>query len=188
MPSPEPFLIFTRKLRDLRLRYMIGGSVAAIFYGEPRLTNDVDIILFVEPDASGSFGAAFPSDQFYCPPEEVIRLEIAREQRGHFNLIHHESGFKADFYVAGRDPLHVWGLAHAVEADLAGDRVVFAPPEYVVIRKLQFFREGGSGKHLRDIHRMLSALGEEWDRTTLTKMIADHGLTTEWQQACMRAD
>jgi hypothetical protein len=42
MPSPEPFLIFTRKLRDLRLRYMIGGSVAAIFYGEPRLTYDVE--------------------------------------------------------------------------------------------------------------------------------------------------
>jgi hypothetical protein len=43
MPSPEPFLIFTRKLRELGLRYMVSGSVAAIFYGEPRLTNDVDI-------------------------------------------------------------------------------------------------------------------------------------------------
>ena len=77
MPSPEPFLIFIRKLRDLRLRYMIGGSVAAIFYGEPRLTNDVDVILFIGPDVSGPLAAAFSSDQFYCPPEEVIRLEIA---------------------------------------------------------------------------------------------------------------
>ena len=106
MPSPEPFLIFTRKLHDLQLRYMISGSVAAIFYGEPRLTNDVDIILFLERDSAGRVPAAFPSDEFYCPPEEVIRLEAAREQRGHFNLIHHDSGFKADIYVAGHDALH----------------------------------------------------------------------------------
>ena len=187
MPSPEPFLIFIRKLDDLRLRYMISGSVAAIFYGEPRLTNDVDIILFVERDGASGIASAFSSDEFYCPPEEVIRLEIAREQRGHFNLIHHRSGFKADIYVAGGDALHAWGLAHAVEADLDDDRVVFAPPEYVIIRKLQFFREGGSGKHLRDIQRMLSALGEEWDRTTLTQMVADHGLAAEWRQVCRGA-
>ena len=31
MPSPEPFLIFTRKLEELGLRYMVSGSVAAIF-------------------------------------------------------------------------------------------------------------------------------------------------------------
>ena len=45
MPSPEPFLIFTRTLNELGIRYMVSGSVAAIYYGEPRLTNDVDIIL-----------------------------------------------------------------------------------------------------------------------------------------------
>ena len=48
MPSPEspaPFLLFTQRLHDAGMRYMISGSVAAIYYGEPRMTNDVDIIL-----------------------------------------------------------------------------------------------------------------------------------------------
>jgi hypothetical protein len=183
MPSREPFLIFTRKLGELGLRYMIGGSVAAIFYGEPRLTNDVDIILFVDRGDASRLVEAFSGDEFYCPPEEVLRLELAREQRGHFNLIHHESGFKADIYVAGRDALHTWGLAHAVEAELDREIVTFAPPEYVIVRKLQFFREGGSAKHLRDVSRMLVGLGQEWDRTTLTRMLDEHGLTAEWQQA-----
>lgn len=109
MPSPEPFLIFARKLNDLGLRYMISGSIAAIFYGEPRLTNDVDIIVFVKSDDSLRLEKAFPPEEFYCPPDEVLRLELAREQRGHFNLIHHESGFKADLYVGGRDALHARG-------------------------------------------------------------------------------
>src|SRR4029434_844191 len=183
MPSPEPFLIFTRTLYSLGLRYMISDSVAAIFDGEPRLTNDVDIILFLKREDAARLPAAVPAGEFYCPPEEVLRLALSREQRGHFNLIHNESGFKADIYLGGRDALHVWGIGHAVEADLGGDKVVFAPPEYVIIRKLQFFREGGSGKHLRDIHRMLLGLGEEWDRATLNRMIEEHGLSAEWQQA-----
>ena len=34
MDSPEPFLIFTRKLNELDLRYMVSGSAAAIYYDE----------------------------------------------------------------------------------------------------------------------------------------------------------
>ena len=46
MPAPEPFLIFTRKLNELGLRHMVSGSVAAIFYGEPRLANDAGFNVF----------------------------------------------------------------------------------------------------------------------------------------------
>ena len=37
MPAVEPFLIFTRKFEELGIPYMVSGSVAAIFYGEPRI-------------------------------------------------------------------------------------------------------------------------------------------------------
>jgi hypothetical protein len=42
MPEAELFLLFIRPLNRAGIRYVIGGSVAAIFYGEPRFTNDVD--------------------------------------------------------------------------------------------------------------------------------------------------
>src|SRR5687767_12912630 len=113
MLSPNPFLIFTRKLNELGVRYMVSGSVAAIYYGEPRMTNDVDIIVFLKRSDVPLLEKAFPLDEFYCPPPEIIQMEISKEQRGHFNLIHHETGFKADIYTMGRDELHVWGLANA---------------------------------------------------------------------------
>ena len=182
MLSPEAYLIFTRKLNELSLRYMVSGSVAAIYYGEPRMTNDVDIIVFLRREDVNRLEKAFPAEEFYCPPREVIQMELAREQRGHFNLIHHDTGFKADIYLSGRDELHAWGMAHAQEADLEGDKVSFAPPEYVIIRKLQFYREGGSPKHLRDIGRMLISLGEDWPRETLLEMIRQHGLQAPWAE------
>jgi len=180
MPSPEPFRIFTRKLEELRLPYAVTGSLAAIYYGEPRMTNDVDIVLLLKRDDVARIEKMFPADEFYCPPREVIEVERSREQRGHFNLIHHETGFKADIYLVGRDELHVWALKHARAAKLDDDTIRFAPPEYVIVRKLQFFREGGSEKHLRDIRRMLDSLGEDWPRATLEEIIAEHGLSAEW--------
>jgi hypothetical protein len=38
-------LVFTRRLEAQGLRYMVTGSVAAMSYGEPRFTNDVDIVI-----------------------------------------------------------------------------------------------------------------------------------------------
>lgn len=154
-----------------------------MYYGEPRMTNDVDIVVFLKADDAGRLVHAFPEDRFYCPPIDVILIETAREQRGHFNIIHHETGFKADFYLTGSDPLHAWGLARAHSANLDGENVQFAPPEYVIVRKLQYHREGGSPKHLRDIARMLQSLGPEWDRTELSALITRFGLHDEWAKA-----
>ena len=47
MPEAELFLLFVRPLNRANIRYIVGGSVAAIFYGEPRLTLDVDFVVFL---------------------------------------------------------------------------------------------------------------------------------------------
>jgi hypothetical protein len=54
MPSPEPFCIFTRKFNQLEVPYTVTGSLAAIFYGKPRLTNDVDLVVFLQRPSSSS--------------------------------------------------------------------------------------------------------------------------------------
>lgn len=84
------------------------GSTAGILYGEPRLTHDIDIVVALSLRDIPAFVDAFPIEEFYCPPEDVLVLEVKRGQRGHCTLIHHDSGFKADIYIAF-DQLHTWG-------------------------------------------------------------------------------
>ena len=55
-----------------------------------------------------------------------------------------------------------------------------APPEYVITRKLEFYREGGSAKHLRDIRSMLAISSELIDRVTLEDWVRRRGLQVEW--------
>jgi hypothetical protein len=114
------------------------------------------------------------------PPVDVIAIEAARELRGHFNVIHSESGLKADFYLAGRDELHEWAFRHAREYSLGELRVRLAPPEYVIVRKLEFYRDGGSEKHLRDIRAILAVSGERLDRSALEDWIRRRGLAAQW--------
>jgi hypothetical protein len=179
MHETDLFTLFTRPLNDAGLSYFVTGSVASMVYGEPRLTHDVDIILTLSKTDIRNLTAAFPEESFYIPPLEVLQIEAARPQRGHFNLLHHDSGYKADIYLAGSDPLHAWAFQHRRQIDLDATPIWFAPPEYVIIRKLQFYREGRSEKHLRDIRAMLDHSTPDPD--TLNRFIAENALQPEWR-------
>ena len=85
MPEADLLAIFVEPLERFGFRYMVTGSVAAMLYGEPRLTNDVDIVLGLDPADAPKLRQAFASDDFYCPPEDEIRIESARPSRGHVN-------------------------------------------------------------------------------------------------------
>ena len=183
MPEHNLFHIFVSRLNKLTIPYMITGAVASIIYGEPRMTNDIDLVVDLKADGADRFADAFPIEEFYCPPPEVIRLEIMRSQRGHFNLIHHETGFRADIYASGRDELHHWGLNNRKAVDVDGENFWLAPIEYVILRKLEYYREGESEKHLRDISSILAFSSEEIDLELLEAWIKERTLAKEWDAA-----
>ena len=178
---------FIKPLELHGLRYVVTGSVASMAYGEPRLTNDIDLILQIQASDCPTMVRAFPETDYYLPPPEVILNEQNRCQRGHFNIIHQHSLLKADVYLAGADPLHRWAFAQARPIEIDGVLVKFAPPEYVIIRKLEFHREGGSGKHLRDIAAMLIEPDTVLDSDFLVREIETRGLHSGWQQAQSKA-
>ena len=179
MPPLNPVSIFAPRLQQAGLRWMTVGSIAANAYGDFRVTNDVDLVLVMNRGEASQLAEAFPEDKFYRPPLEVMEVEAARAQRGHFNLIHHHTGFKADVYLAGRDPLHAWALEHRREAKVADVDVWLAPPEYVILGKLEFYREGHSDKHVRDIRAMLAVTLV--DKAFVEQEAKQRGLSAEWQ-------
>lgn len=162
---------------------MVTGATAAIVYGKPRYTNDVDIVIVLPAADAEKLHAAFPGTEYYVPPVEIIREEAGRPLRAHFNVIHEESGYKADFYPTGSDPLHQWALRKRRLTELPGGSVWVAPPEYVILRKLEYFREGSSSKHLTDIRAMLDVSGDAIDQTALAEWIIRLGLQAEWERA-----
>jgi hypothetical protein len=75
----------------LGMPYLVTGSVAAMAFGEPRLTNDIDIVAGIEEKHVKHFVEAFPSDEFYIS-EERVREAIHRKEQ--FNIIQPASGME----------------------------------------------------------------------------------------------
>ncbi len=183
MGEPDLFQIFITRLNQLGIRYMITGAVAAIIYGEPRLTHDIDLVLELQTEDVEKMIENFSPEEFYCPPKENIHIEIKRVSRGHFNIIHLKTGFKADCYLMGQDELHHWGMLNRKEFIVEGKPLWVAPPEYVIVRKLEYYREGKSQKHLMDISNMLRISSPQIDFDKLQEKIRVYGLGKEWAEA-----
>jgi hypothetical protein len=74
-PGVEIFLQFTQRLEQAGIDYMISGSVAAMFYGQPRYTNDVDLIAWMDLAGARRLAQLFPAGEYYFPPWEVVATE-----------------------------------------------------------------------------------------------------------------
>ena len=180
MPEADLIGLFAVPIAKAGLPYMVTGATAAILYGQPRTTNDLDVVIELKAADLPRLRAAFPESDYYLPPDEVIEVELRRTQRAHLNALHHDSGFKADLYPMGSDALHQWAFPRRRPVAHRGQQISFAPPEYVILRKLEYFREGGSTKHVTDIRAMLDVSGDTLDRSALDEWIARLGLQPEW--------
>lgn len=179
---------FIRPLISTGLPYAVTGSVAAMAYGEPRLTNDIDLVLEIKIADIPRLVEAFPEADFYLPPSEVIATEIVRGNRGHLNIISQHSLLKADVYIVSGDPLHQWAMENVKVIDIDGLPIAFTPPEYLIIRKLEFFREGGSQKHIRDIAAMLNESSDMINFPFLNHHLEKLHLTEEYNAALALTD
>jgi hypothetical protein len=175
--------LFVAPLNRANIEYMVTGGLAAVVYGHPRLTLDVDLVLRLTPPGTLAFAALWPPNEFYCPPVEVIAEERDRPEFGHFNVIHAESAMRADVYFAGADELNAWALQNRTPREIEGEIVQFAPIEYVIVSKLRYFKMGGSERHLRDIARMLEISGGAVSQPMLDGWIARFELGQEWAKA-----
>lgn len=171
---------------DLHISYFVTGSVAAMAYGESRLTNDIDIVADIREQHIPDLLNAFPIQKFYIS-EEMIRNAI--RCKGQFNIIHPRSGLKIDVIIKKNTPFdeHRFKRIHRIYP-AETYQANFSSPEDVIIKKMEFYKEGGSEKHLRDITGILKISGDVVDRTYISKWAQRLGLTDIWDAILKRIE
>jgi hypothetical protein len=106
----DAFSSLRSALEGASIRYAVGGSWASTAFGEPRFTNDVDIVADFTEENLDRFLTRLPTT-FYVDPEEA--LEAIRFGRP-FNVIYMPMAFKFDFFPAGAFPLGAQELDRAI--------------------------------------------------------------------------
>ena len=162
----------------LRIPYLVTGSVASMAYGEPRLTNDIDLVAGIQAAQIPGLLAAFPPESFYLS-EEAIREAV--HAQGQFNIIHPASGLKVDVMIRKDTPFDRSRFARArTLRPVESYDAAFASAEDVIIKKMEYYREGGSEKHLRDITGMLKISGQDIDEAYIVEWADRLGLREIW--------
>jgi hypothetical protein len=124
-------------LEQLAIPYLVTGSMATIAYGEPRFTNDIDVVVALQPAQVDAFCAAFPEPEFYCPRDFVAD---AVRRRFQFNVLQPETGLKIDVIVATDSAFDRSRLNRAVRVQTQpGIAAWFASPEDVILKKLEYY-------------------------------------------------
>ena len=163
----------------LGIAYMIVGSQASIYYGEPRFTQDIDVVADIEAGHVPGLLGRFPAGEFYVS-EDAVREAI--RTRGQFNIIHPAVGLKIDVMVKKDSPYDRVQFDRRQRKTIAGNLDAYlARPEDVILYKMLYFSEGGSDRHLRDILGMLRIPGTAIDRGYVTEWAARLGLAAIWE-------
>lgn len=181
-------LIVTDALDALGVPYAIGGSLASAVHGVMRATMDTDLVADLRMEHAESLVKVL-GDAFYADVE-TIRDAIRRH--GSFNLIHRETMFKVDIFVAKPRAFDRAQLArrqlHLLSEDPQRHAYVTSA-EDVVLSKLEWYRMGGciSDRQWRDVLGVLKVQGNRLNDGYLRQMAATLGVNDLLERALHEA-
>jgi hypothetical protein len=143
--------------------YFVGGSLASSLQGEPRATNDVDIVLELPLGRIAEFVAALGHDF----EVDVDMLRDALLHGRSCNIFYLPVVMKVDLFAMGPSAYDEIEFARRqrVPVRSTGETLLIKSPEDTVLRKLLWYREGGgvSERQWRDVVEVLRVSGGGMD-------------------------
>jgi hypothetical protein len=189
LPDPiEVAASITRTLENLGVRYLIGGSLASSVHGEPRSTNDVDLLVDFRAEHIRPFVEAIRGDYYINEPA----VQEAVGSGHHFNVIHMDAAVKVDLFLAGNDPFDLERLEvrQPLRLPTEPESLVYVDTaEHSVLRKLEWYRRGGeaSERQWRDVVAILRIQGPRLDRSRLSLWAPRLGISDLLERAFQEA-
>ncbi|MGD1276298.1 MAG: hypothetical protein ABR964_03630 [Tepidisphaeraceae bacterium] len=154
------------RLRDGGIPFMISGSLASSFHGQPRATNHLDLVIEPTHESLERFLRSLPS-QWYVSSEAARQALVNRSQ---FNVIDTDGGWKADLIVRKSRPFSLEEFRRRIQANLLGTDVAVVTAEDSILSKLEWSQQSVSERQYQD------ALGV----AVLNGHLLDRGYLQHW--------
>jgi len=172
-------------LESTGVEYLIGGAIAAWAWGEPRATQDLDIVINLPIKAVGKFSKELEKRNMLVPAD--IILDTMMEDRADIPLtaIHMYSGLKADLYLMrDGDKLRQSAFQRRIRIDYGPPigKVFIHSPEDLILYKLMYLGLSGQPKHARDIGAILRAKKDQLDYGYIEEWVNRLGLNSVWKE------
>ena len=144
----------------LEMPYYITGGVAAIAYGEPRTTRDLDAVISVAPADIPKLVQALEATGFYVPGV----LDVIEGRLQTLSVTHIESISRADLILTQLTPFEQVKFQRRQQIEVPGaGSLCFCSAEDLILNKLLWGQRTQSEKQWRDVLGVLKVKGETLD-------------------------
>ncbi|MBI3193718.1 MAG: hypothetical protein HYZ34_04510 [Ignavibacteriae bacterium] len=166
-----------KKFNELNIRYMVTGSVMSSYYGVPRATHDVDVVISIIVADAEKIRNAF-EDEFY-----ISDIEHAIMHKQMFNMIHQESQMKVDCWILNeRNDFRLHAFQSRTQTTILDVKIPIITKEDLVISKLLWYKDSESEIQLRDIRGMLLSSGSSFNNNYIEGWCDKLRITELWKQ------
>jgi hypothetical protein len=176
-------LAVARAIESVGGAYFVGGSVASSLQGEPRATNDIDVVVELPLGRLSDFARALGSD--FEVDLDMLRDALLSGRT--CNIFFLPAVMKVDLFAVGSTQFDEAEFARrkAVPVRPSGETLVLKTPEDTVLRKLLWFVAGGgvSDRQWRDIVEVLRVSGPGMDRAYLASWASRLGVDSLLEKA-----
>jgi hypothetical protein len=161
MSSQREFIRWlTERLEVVGIPFMIAGSLASSIHGEPRSTNDIDLVIDPTPEQLERLvmsieNRCYVNGQTAC---DALRL------RSMFNVVDLKSGWKADLIIRKDRPFSRQEFERRKIEPLMGLHVPVVSPEDTILSKLEWSKKRESERQFRDALGVTIVYLQELDR------------------------
>lgn len=152
-------------LNELRIPYMLSGSMAMNVYIISRLTKDFDFVVYMQAPQVSTFVKQFEGG-YYCD-EGAVKDAVANGNM--FNIIDHSSNFKADFFIMKDTDYHIEAFNRRNEVEHYERSFFLASVEDLIISKMIWVQDSQSAQQMIDLTNLIDL--DNLDRIYINKWI-----------------
>jgi hypothetical protein len=154
-----------KKLDQQNIPYMLAGSVSSSLHGQPRATNDADIVIAPAEEQLIAFLKSL-GDDYYVNPDAA---RDAFKSNSVFNVIDIQNSWKADIIILKNRPFSTEEFQRRQKANIMGLDAWVVSPEDVILSKLEWAKNSKSGQQLQDALGVATVQYDHLDRDYLHK-------------------
>lgn len=180
MIIPEALQRIVAELNRAGIPYMLTGSFASVFYGSPRSTQDIDLVIEVNPEKLRAFVEGLPRSEYYVDAEAALE---ALKRESLFNIIDLKASWKIDMIIRKSRAFSLEEFGRRRLSNLEGVALHVASAEDIILAKLEWAKIGESQRQIDDAAGILKLRGDSLDRSYLDKWVRDLDLPRQWNDA-----
>lgn len=177
--STDLFHRIIAALDQAGIPHMLTGSFASAFYGSPRATQDIDLVIEADAARLQVLVSLLPAESYYVDADAAME---ALESETQFNVVDLQSGWKVDLMIRKQRPFSREEFARRVSVQLLGEALYVVSAEDLVVAKLEWAGKGGSRRQFEDVASILRIRGAALDVAYVERWVEALGLRDDWRE------